>query len=782
MADANKKFLDYAGLVKLVGGLNGRYVIKNDANAAKEIPFTSDHMSGVTNVKEAIELLIKNVIIGTTALNEQTANMNVLSGRMDAAEGKITNIEDAIGDKSKGIYKEINDIKEVLGSGSGDSDSSIFDRVENLEVETADIRTDFAAADAQVLVDAKKYADDKVADEVTRVNKKIADDIAAESALRQAEEARLDEAITSALDDAKKYADDQDDALHNTISAEIDADVLVEKGRAEGQEAAIRGEFAAADTALENKINKKIADDIKVEADRAKAAEQANANAAKAAQDDVDAIEERLDKEGGLVDRLEVVEAFKAAQPAIDAEQDRRLGVLEGKFTGDNSVDAKIAAAQSAAEAKAAELDTADKNAQALVDAEQDRRLGVIETAIGEDGLAKRVAANEAAIGVINGEGEGSIKKAIADLVDSAPEAMNTLNELADAINDNKDIYDAYIEQHAKDCQDAADGAAAAAKAHAEAEDAKLKTALQAEIDSDVLVETNRAKGEEARIEGLVTSEAAKAREEEGKLLQKIADEKAALQGEIDSDIADARVLISAEIDADVKAEADRAKEEEGKIREAYAAADTALQQTLQANIDKKLDKSDFAEFKTENTAAIADAVEEESDRAVLAEEGLSNRIKVFEEGDKSVAKQVEAVQKDLNTFKGTQAEKDNAQDAATKKVADDLADEKNAEKDGSLAKKIADEVVDRGVADEALAARIAVFEAGGAQDVAAKEVRLAAAEAKLVGLEKDTVQLSINQAEADAKDYVDAEIAKIVALTDDEITAAIAAAFGDAQ
>ena len=65
----------------------------------------------------------------------------------------------------------------------------------------------------------------------------------------------------------------------------------------------------------------------------------------------------------------------------------------------------------------------------------------------------------QGAIDVINGEGEGSIKKAqadaqahaeqkIAELVDSAPETLNTLNELAQAINGNKDIYDAYVEQH----------------------------------------------------------------------------------------------------------------------------------------------------------------------------------------------------------------------------------------------------------------------------------------------------------------------------------------------
>ena len=36
---------------------------------------------------------------------------------------------------------------------------------------------------------------------------------------------------------------------------------------------------------------------------------------------------------------------------------------------------------------------------------------------------------------------------AISDLVDSAPDALNTLNELAEAINDHQDVYDAYVSE-----------------------------------------------------------------------------------------------------------------------------------------------------------------------------------------------------------------------------------------------------------------------------------------------------------------------------------------------
>ena len=70
----------------------------------------------------------------------------------------------------------------------------------------------------------------------------------------------------------------------------------------------------------------------------------------------------------------------------------------------------------------------------------------------------------------------------INDLIDGAPEAMNTLKELSDAIKDNKDIYDAYVAQHVEDM-------------------AEMKAELQGEIDADVLVEANRAKAAEQNLQ-----------------------------------------------------------------------------------------------------------------------------------------------------------------------------------------------------------------------------------------------------------------------------------------
>ena len=73
---------------------------------------------------------------------------------------------------------------------------------------------------------------------------------------------------------------------------------------------------------------------------------------------------------------------------------------------------------------------------------------------------------------------------AITALVDSAPDAMNTLNELAEAISANKGVYDAYVEQHA-------------------AAMTKMKEDLQAEIDADVEVVQKALDAEKERVAGV---------------------------------------------------------------------------------------------------------------------------------------------------------------------------------------------------------------------------------------------------------------------------------------
>ena len=225
-----------------------------------------------------------------------------------------------------------------------------------------------------------------------------------------------------------KYIDDRDAQLRDEMGAAVEgmeAAVAGEKQRAEGQEAAIRGELATEKAALQAEIDA----DVKAEADLRVAADNA-INAEIANMKDAT-------KEGSLAKQI-------ADEAAARAQADNGL----------------------------------------------DQRLQAVEANFGEDGaLEARVKANEDAIGVINGTGEGSIKKAVADLVDGAPETLDTLNELAAALRDNADVLTAVenafdgklatlqadVDQNEADC----DAAIAAEKQRAEG----IEQGLQAAID-----------------------------------------------------------------------------------------------------------------------------------------------------------------------------------------------------------------------------------------------------------------------------------------------------------
>ena len=234
----------------------------------------------------------------------------------------------------------------------------------------------------------------------------------------------------------------------------------------------------------------------------------------------VGALETAKDDHDG---RIEAAEAFVAAQPAIDQAQDAKILALENANKEGGAVKEAIDAAQAAADKAQEEVDELEGVVSALdtaykaADAALDSRIDALETfknehshAAMEQGIAdnkaaieKEVEDREAAITqevadrnakvleevtrakaeeqAIRGEFAAADTKALEDakkyadekitaLVDSAPDAMNTLNELAEAINANKGVYDAYIEQHA-------------------AAMTKMKEDLQKEIDDDVAAE-----------------------------------------------------------------------------------------------------------------------------------------------------------------------------------------------------------------------------------------------------------------------------------------------------
>jgi hypothetical protein len=118
--------------------------------------------------------------------------------------------------------------------------------------------------------------------------------------------------------------------------------------------------------------------------------------------------------------------------------------------------------------------------------------------------IDNKVSTLNTAIATAKSDAQKYADDKITALVDSAPAAMNTLNELAKAINDHQDEYEAYVQTVSSNIATAKSEAIASA----ESKDAVLKTALQAEIDADVKVEKERAMEAENALQAAVNGKA----------------------------------------------------------------------------------------------------------------------------------------------------------------------------------------------------------------------------------------------------------------------------------
>ena len=515
-----------------------------------------------------------------------------------------------------------------------------------------------------------------------------------------------------------------------------------EKTRAEGLEAALRQEMAT-DAA---RVNKKIADDIAAESALRVAEEQKIAGLVNAEVQAREAAVAGLKKTHD--DEMDAVDAKIAAL---------ELAVKGGEGEGQDSIEDKIAAAQAAAEAKAAELDAAlDNKLQANIDkkvaqadynakvqelagedakiakavedeaAEARKQEGLLDDAIKQEALDRdaadkvlegKIKANEDKLAVVQGNEaqEGSIAKAekdakdyadqkIAELVDSAPDNLNTLKELAEAIKTHGNEYTAYIETVNGQIATAKQEAINAAGLAADNKDLELHQTISAEIDADVKAEADRAKAEEADIRA-------------------------------DFATADAKVL------ADAKAYADQ---EVGK--EKTRAEKT--EQGLQAAIDK-LNDADNVEGSV--AKAVKDAVNVENQRAVAREDAIESAYKT---ADTVLDGRITTLE---GLVVGGEGEGLSAVIHDVAKNKSDIADLKTEDQRlaGEIAKKVDQADYNTKVqalekADSDLGNRIKVFEAGGAQDVAAKEVRLAAAESDIDDLQEFQAGHSHAKMEAD--------------------------------
>ena len=191
----------------------------------------------------------------------------------------------------------------------------------------------------------------------------------------------------------------------------------------------------------------------------------------------------------------------------------------------------------------------------------------------------------KAEVDVINGDSttEGSFRKAIADVVGAAPEAYDTLKEIADKLNSNDDLHTAIND-------------AIATKA--------TTVALNEEI--------TRAKAAEAQNKAEIAAEAARAKEVEG-------DNALAIQNET-SRATTAETAINESLNTEI----DRAKGQEAYLKNLVnAKADTTAFDSAKAQLEKKI--SDETTRATSEEDELRSLITTEQNRATASEKSITD-------------------------------------------------------------------------------------------------------------------------------------------------------------
>jgi chromosome segregation ATPase len=397
---------------------------------ASEIDFTHAGMTGVANVNEALDVLIKNVQIANGVISSATANMNTLK---DALDQEIADREEAV-------------------------------RLEKEAREAADTGLDNRLKVLEDLLDGSGNVDEAIKGVLELLNAEI--------------------------ERSKGKDDDHDELLENH---EGRLDVI--EGEGEGSiKKAVKDEQDRA-VAKENELNQAIG----AEKSRAEQAEQ------------------------GL-------------QDAIDDEEERALAA-------EGALSERITANKTAIDLLNADENTEGSVAKDIKDAEA--RVKVVT-----DALDGRMTGAEARLDVIQGEGEGSIKKAVADLVDGAPETLDTLNELAAALRDDKDVLTAI--------ETAFDNKLAAEKQAREAKEQEHEGRME-DIEEALAQEVQDRKD--------AVSGEAQARQAADEALDARIDDIEALIGDEEMSLTEIREAIEAN-EAAIEAEKDRAEAAEKAIQD----------------------------------------------------------------------------------------------------------------------------------------------------------------------------------------------------------------------
>ena len=615
----------------------GKWDAKISVDDVAKIKYENTGMTSVKDVKGALDVLVANVQIAAGQLTETSRNMDAVKKvaddaakaaaaektRAEGKEGELKTAIDAINNVNTGILKQAKDYADG----------------KNAAIQAAQDAADAAQADVDAL--AGKVG-----------------------------EVPADKTVIGLIADAKKAGTD------------AAAAVETEKGRAEGVEAGLRtdlgekGDTASAEGSAFARIAQ-VKADLASEAATARAAEQANAAAAKAAQDDVDALEVKVGKADDTKDKATVYGAIAAEKARAEGKETEIKAIADKNKTDiatlnanketvgsvDYKIDQAIAKVNTAAEGLGGRVSTLETK----VGSDKD-------TAAADGSLYARVAQNVKDIDAIEKDYlKTADKTALQNAIKTEKDRLDAFMADADVSDKAVDTLKEIQSYITKDGQAATEmvnriganetaiaainnettGILATAKKYAEDQDAAQKETLESAIAT-------------AKSDAISTAASDAA--------SKVSNAKTELQGKID--LKADQTALETEVNRATAAEQANANaiatlnggvNTEGSVAKAVNDVKTALQ----ANIDTKVAQEAY------NTKVAA---------LEAADTKLSERIAKFEgDGEGSVAAQVKAVADDLDAHKKAQVTKEKAVDG---KLAV-IQGEANVE--GSIKKALAD-------------------------------------------------------------------------------------------
>ena len=771
-----------------------------------KLEYSNTAMTGVKDVKTAIDVLVKNVQIGTAALADATANVNGLATRLTTAEGNISTaqtdiaaLKTEVGDASSGLVKKVADLEKANAAGGAVANA---------------IKAAKDAAD-----NAQKTADNAAAAVVT------------EKGRAEGEEAKLKASIdainngtTGILAEAKKYADGKDTEIKNTIGTVTEgktvvgliadaqrqankgvADAANEATRAQGVEAGLRadlgnkGDTAAANGSAFARIAQ-VKVDLTNEAITARNAEKKAQDAAVAAQGDVNALEALVGNSTNTADDATVygaIAAEKARAMAAEKKAQDQADTNKAAITTLNANKETVGSVDYKIDQAIAKVNTAAEGLGGRVSTLETKVGSDKDTAAADGSLYARVAQNVKDIDAIEKDYlKTADKTELANAIKTEKDRLDTFMADADVSDKAVDTLKEIQSYITKDGQAATEmvnriganetaiaainnettGILAQAKADAAAKDEALHTTITSEIA------TAKSEAISAAASDAASKDSALETKLQGKIDLKA--DKTALETEVN------RATAAEEANANAIATLNGGVNTEGSVAKAVNDAKTALT----TEINKKAD-----------TETLNTKVEE----LKAADTKLSERIAKFEgDGAGSVAAQVKAVKDDLDAHKKAQATKEkqvddklaviqgeaNVEGSIKKALADAKAytDTKESAINGLLGTKddaatadtafgrIAKEAARAKAAEEVLGDRIdtadgkiAALEATVDTKTTGLKDRVAAAETDIDNLQSDmrTAQSDINNINADITN-INNKLLNLVPLTDDELQA----------